>query len=412
MRAGHFQSRPCSMTGPLTLPEFLICYQQTYNNVMPKTNILKYYVDALGEDVMIEALAKTRREMASRSPRAERKISPVTNPIMRFMIQTVELRDGKLHQNFRTSVLDENQYVYFNVTGGALRLVSEEVKDNSGYINELKRGMLGIDIGGALSDLNELISGAFYKQLGHRISFANGHGKPDVDILGTQYATDAKLFPGGRIQLQAALNESRTLIPEVFSNQSAGDVIVFIRTPDKKSIHASLKKLLAHIEDNPEERFKDDSIGVLAIPNHYQAGDLTIRFLPQDFRVHFQAVWPMDKAVDLLKQQIIQSIKQSQRVNKRAITWVFVPDDAKKHAIQSSALRFAAGFHQFVESQSQEGLQQVVVYSVVPTREGNKIGASISTDVYGHPVKDILITRDTVHAFLGNLLKTAEIIIP
>jgi len=30
---------------------------------MPKTNILKYYVDALGEDVIIEALAKTRREI-------------------------------------------------------------------------------------------------------------------------------------------------------------------------------------------------------------------------------------------------------------------------------------------------------------------------------------------------------------
>ncbi len=379
---------------------------------MPKTNILQYYIDALGEDLIIEALAKTKSEMTSRSPRAERKISPVTNPIMRFMVQTVELKGDKLHQNFRTSVLDENQYVYFNVTGGALRLVSEEVKSNNEYVNELKRGLLGIDIGGALSDLNELISGAFYKQLGHKIAFASGHGKPDVDILSTKYATDAKLFPGGQIQLQAALNESRTLIPEVFAGQPAGDVIVFIRNPDKKSIHASLKKLLAHIESGSDEQFKDDCIGILAVPNHYRAGDLTIRFLPQDFRVHFQAVWPMDKAVDLLKRQITRSIKQSQRVDKRAITWVFVPDDAKKHAIQSNALRFAAGFRQFVESQSHEGLQQVVVYSVVPTREGNKIGASISTDVYGNPVKDVLITQDIVHKFLEKLLKTAEIIIP
>jgi hypothetical protein len=379
---------------------------------MPKTNILQYYVDALGEDVIIEALAKTKREMASRSPRAESKISPVTNPIMRFMVQTVELRNGKLHQNFKMKVFDENQYVYFNVAGGALRFVSKEVRASSGYIAELKRGLLGADVGGALSDLNELISGAFYKQLGCEIAFASGQGKPDVDILNTQYATDAKLFPGGQIQLQAALNESRTLIPKVFAGQPAGDVIVFIRTPDKKSIHTSLTKLLAHIESNSSETFKDDDISILGFPNHYEAGDLTIRFLPQDFRVHFQATWSMDKAVDLLKLQIAQSIKQSQRLDKRAITWVFVPDDAKKHAIQSSALRFATGFHQYVESQSQKGLQQVIVYSLVPTREGNKIGASISSDVYGHPVKDILITKDTVHVFLGKLLKTAEIIIP
>jgi hypothetical protein len=378
------------------------------------TNTLNYFIEVFGEEQLVKRLIEAHAYNTSRSKKAERRISPITNPVLRFMLYTCELIDGVLTQNLTKKVSSHDVYHLFNMSADLLNRLKPELELNPKYVDQLRKRLLGDDLGGALSAISELVPAAYYKSVGLVVKFPSLDGEPDVDIIDTNFATDAKLFTNDSLRLEAALNESRTIIPEVFGHFGEGDLVVFLRTADRKLLHKSFEALKTYFElhtdgDPISQPFKNDYLNILGVDRSYPSGDKSIVFSPQNFRVIFQASWPLDEGINELKKNVEKSVTQAGNLNKRAITWVMVPNDVTRHSIQMQALHALSDFESFVSTT--ESLQQVVMFSSAAKVNDGKFNIEASVDIYGPAPQGMSITQDSVLDFVIQMGNVKEIVI-
>lgn len=373
---------------------------------MVKTNILFYYIDALGEQELSEAINRGRA-FASSS-----KIISVTNPILRFLMTTTQIKGRSLHADFRQKQVSPYDYAMFNLVGGVLKYVADDVKSNPAYRAELINGLVSVNAGPALAQINELTTAGYYRFTGYEISIYSSQqkGHPDIDVIDTEYASDTKLFPNERLRMRATINECAKEIEACFTVAGNGELVVHLRNPDKKIFKSSLAKLKKELQKGSFRSYHDEGIHAISMHEGYQGGDVTINFIPNKLTVHFQASWPMDQPLDALKLSLSKSVKQAGVLKKTAITWVMFPEDAGRHAMELQMMRYVAGFHQFVEDT--EGLDAVVLYSLEPNDNNGAPGMSYAVDVYGNAAQNVGISKASVSNYLEEIFKLKEVILP
>jgi hypothetical protein len=372
-----------------------------------KTNTLFHYVEVFGEKELISAINNAE------SKAAKDRMSKVTNPILRFLIHTTKIEGQKLHANFSAQGIYYDHSI-FNFTSSLLKILSRDIKANSRYHAELKRQFLGMGEGPALSGISELTAAAFYKTRGHKIilSASTDKGKPDVDILGSPYATDAKLFPNQRLKLNATVNESGKQIHECFHGSANGTILVMLLKSDKSEFKKSLKLLGVELKKGSFSYYRDTNIVALVIDavdsNRYQAGDISITVINRNLSIVFQAGWSMDEPVAEFQKSLTVSAAQAKSIKKRAITWLMIPGDASRHAMEMQMLRYVTGTDAVV--QAGNNLEGLVVFSIDEDKsKPNSFNSAV--DIYGTGPTDLGITKESLSKFLSEALLIKEVLL-
>lgn len=371
------------------------------------TNILFHFISTFGEQKLIDAIERAQIYQKST------KFIPVTNPIIRFLMSTTELRGRKIRSKLGITV-SPNDYMYFNLTGAALRLLCDDIKANEGYLVELTRGILSVFEGPAMSCLNELIAAGYYKKQGLSIELhaSKDAGKPDIDLSDLKYASDAKLYPDKLLTLRATINECKNELVGCFDGVNNGAIVVFMFTPHKKLIKSSLKMLEKELREHSFRSYRDENLSAIVTHENYKAGDINLVFPHNNLKIYFQANWPMDGPLESLKKSLQKSVKQARNVNKEAVTWVSFYNDASNHGIQMQVMRHVEEIDMEGFISETDFLRGMVAYSVSPSRENNRPSIAYSVDVYGDVPPELGISKEAIQSYFSELFNIKEVLIP
>lgn len=368
---------------------------------MTKTNTLQKYIDVFGESRIVDAIEKAE------SLKSPGSVIQVTNPLMRFMMNTNYVKNGKLHTHKKMGVPPED-YSQFRLISAVLSDIKQEVTANESYKNQLAEKLLSTQSGPMLSAMNEILVAAYYKYLGIKIALNSSEqeGAADIDLVDLQFASDTKTFPNQRLLLEAIVNNSAQEIVSAVRLVRNQGLLISVFEPNKKKVKKSLKLVATAFEDTSIGHYKDDTLVADIMDNTYPGADFHISVQPQNVNVFFQASWDMGPAIEELKQMHIEkAVKQAKELSKQAIPWIMVPRDAGRNGIEVSALRFAGKFHDFVFKHPD--IFAMPVYSI--EFEGNKVNTIF--DIFETGQNTFKIKADTFQDFVKGLLSRPEMYI-
>jgi uncharacterized protein YdaT len=336
-----------------------------------RTNTLQKYIDVFGEDTLIKAIKK------SKSIKSPGSVIEVTNPIMRFLMNTTYEKNGKLYTHKDLRVPPED-YSYFRMVSAILSDIKPEIEANESYKKQLAEKILHSQSGPMLSAMNEILVAAYYKYLGIKVALNSSaqEGVADIDLGELPFATDTKTYPNNRLLLEAIVNDSAQEIVDAVKLVRNQGLLIWVLVPNKKQFKKSLKALAKAFEDKTIGQYRDDTISVTIIDNDYPGADFHINVQPQNVNVFFQANWDMAPSIEEVKGSIEKAVKQAKALSKQAIPWIMVPRDASRNGIEVQMLRFVAKFHEYVFNH--KDIFAMPVYSL--EFEGN--GVSTIFDIY------------------------------
>lgn len=364
------------------------------------TNTISNYLSLFDESFIVSELKRLD------SQTTDSRLLNNTNPIVNFLINTCGHKDNKLVIQ-QTKLVNPNDYLYFNFTSSLLKLLKKEIRKNKKYKKELQKNLFGRTAGPALIAISELTAAGFYKEQGHKIQLnsSSEQGMPDVLMPELDYATDVKSFPNDILMLNDHINDFRKEYKTLFGLLKDTDLLLHVKAADKKLLKKSLNELA---EDIKNKAIKTEYPALYATPmsQEYKAADVVIEDRTHNTRIHFQPNWPMDDAIEKFNKLLKKSKVQAGSADKRALTWIWFPGDAKKHSIQMQALRHVFKLHQKVEADPL--LDGVVCYSI---ESENKSKTIVSSDIYGRQLRKYGITQESVNKFLINHAQSNEIII-
>lgn len=357
-----------------------------------KTNILKYYCDIFGEDDLIGAiqLAKTQAN--------QNKFTQVTNPIMRYLMYTTDIRKGKIHAITHVEVPPDD-HMKFNFAGFIMNSIKETIVSNPNYLLELRKNILGLNGGSAMAALNEVTVASFYRnelKIEPKLNSSVEKGMPDVELVSEEYSTDAKTFPNMRFLLTEVINNCRKEFGECFRDVNDGHILVFVWRPSQQGIKDSLRKMKLELQKDSFSKYEDDNIHAIVIGNEYDGGDIKFTFPQNNLTVSFQANWAIDKPMEDLEGLIKKSVEQTANAGKSAVTWVMFPVDASRHGIEITVLGIEGKLEEKI--QSTEGLDGIVLYSYEWDKEKKQPMSVV--DVRGAKMNEYGINRENVSAFI------------
>lgn len=339
--------------------------------------------------------------------KAPSHIIPISNPIARFLKGTTYTKYGKLYAITKLTVPSDD-FMYFKLVSTAAKSLQKEITDNPAYRDQIMKKLLHRQFGPMLSALNELLAASYYKHLGLEVKLNSSleDGAADVDIIGTKYATDAKLYPNDQVRLEAMVNESADQLLHFVRKLKDSSILLFIRKPDKRLFHKSLEALDQKFDD--VEKFKsytDDILHAIPIFDDYRGGDHGVRIHHQNVNVFIQPNWAMDNSIIEMKRSIEKAAKQAATLGKEAIPWVMVPGDANKNGIQTQAMRFAGNFHPFI--MEHKNIYAMPVYSF-GFENGNM---NFIFDIYQTGSNIYNISHTSFEAFINELMSTKVVVL-
>ena len=366
-----------------------------------KSNLLKSFVNLLGERETISAI-KTAIALDK-----SKKIVPITNPVMSFLVEVSSFEDGNIKYNLRKTP-NQSEYKLFNFIAHLFEELNAEISLNKNYLDEVRRGVFGNDAGPFYSVLNELITAAYLKSLGKNIKFNSSKesGMPDVEVEDVVFASDAKLFPNNRLQLDAAINESRDVLEQVFKGLKNEVIVIFVFNPNRKSIKSSLIEF-SKVFDGKTLNYLDENIHIIPINPEYE-GDLQLFNQKNNLLINFQANWSADQPIEKFKESILKSVRQSKKAGKMAGTFSMFPADARRHGIEMTAFRFFGGGHQLVVD-NREDIYFILTYSLEYDKKTKQFAAVVDVFELGQNIYGI--SKDSFLKFLEDSLSVQEVVI-
>ena len=322
-----------------------------------RTNILHHYISEFSEAELVRLVS------AASSRSSSVHIRTITNPVVRFLAASTRVSGRKIYCNFDIHP-DTYERIMFNMVGKLLKDLSVEIEANPSYKVEVKRALLSNQEGPMLTVLNELIVAGYYKSLGKAVKLNSSResGMPDIELTDTPYASDVKLFPNRRLQLEAMVNTSGPKIYEAFKHFPSESILIFIFSPVKTDFNASIAQASNQIKSSNVLHYMDATLNIVNAPPNYSGGDMILRLENENTIIHLQASWPMDDAITKLKQSVTHSIAQARNADKEAITWVMFPKDARRSGIEITTLRFSGAGSEIMSENP--GLYVMPVYSI------------------------------------------------
>lgn len=363
-----------------------------------RTNTLQKYIDVFGEDRIIDAIRKAE---AINSPGS---VIEITNPLMRFLVNTNYVKGNKLYTHKKMGVPPED-YSHFRLVSALLSDLASEITANESYKKQLAEKLLHPQSGPMLSAMNEILVAAYYKYLGIKVALNSSEqkGAADVDLTELPFATDAKTFPNNRLLFEAIVNDSAKEIVDVVRLVRNQGLLISAFKPNKKEFKKSLKEAAKAFEDTTIGHYHDETIAVDIMDNSYPGADFHISVQPQNVNVFFQASWDMGPAIDDLKVSIEKAVKQAKALSKQAIPWIMVPRDANRNGIEVQVLRFAGEFHEYVFQHPD--IFAMPVYSL--EFDGNKV--STIFDIFQTGANTFNIKAETFQEFVKGLMSRPEL---
>lgn len=359
-----------------------------------RTNLHMNFINSFDENEMINIIEKYR------TIKAPTDIIPITNPIARFLNGTTYEKYGHLYSKVKMNVPTDD-LMYFKLASVVLKRIEPELKANPAYRQQATKKLLHRQFGPMLSTLNELIAAAYYKYLGLevRLNSSEDAGAADVDIVDTNYATDAKLYPNNQIRLEAIVNESAEQLLGCVNEIRDTSLLFFVRKPDKKLLHKAMTELsIALVDPAGFSSFDSEALHVIVVDGDYPGADYPIRIHSQNVNIFIQQNWPLDDSIEEMKVSIEKATKQAEKLGKEAIPWIMVPGDANRHGITVQVMRHMAGFHPLV--MENEKIYVMPVYSF--GFEGAKF--SCIFDVYQTGSNTLSINSGTFQKFFEDIM--------
>ncbi len=364
-----------------------------------RTSSLQKYIDAFGEEAVKAAIKSCGRKSK------KSKLIGITNPIMRFIVNTSYEAQSHLYSKQKSKASLED-YGYFKLTASILDKIREEITKNPDYKTEVQRDILGQHDGPMVSAFNEILVAAYYKSLGFKttLNSSKQKGLADIDLIGLPFATDAKTFPNSRLRIEAIVNESAgelIRIAQEFNNQG---LLISLFKFDNREVHDSFKKMAEAFEADPDlGDFDDETLSANVWDNNYKAADFHYTFQPNNVNIYFQASWDMGPAIIELKDSLLKADTQSKALGKQSIPWVYIPRDASRYGIEATALRFEGKIHGFV--MDKENIFAVPVYGL--EFEGNKLKTTF--DIFETGQNSLKINSVTFNAFIKEMFNRVEV---
>lgn len=362
-----------------------------------KTNTLQTYIDVFSEDEIIKVVNKARLAQNGGS------LAGVTNPVIRFLMNTSYVSGGKIYSHPRMGVSPED-YSIFNMVSAILSDIKPELEANPSYKNQLLGKLLHTQSGPMLSALNEVLVAAYYKYLGIKVNLNSSaqEGAADIDLTELPFASDTKLFPNKRLLLEAIVNDSANEITRAVELVQNQGLLISVFVPDKKLIKRSLINVASAFQDITIGHYADEFLCADILDNDYPGADFHITVQPQNVNVFFQASWDMAFAIDELRSAIEKAVKQAKVLEKQAIPWVMVPRDAGRNGIEITVLRFEGKFHDYVSKHPD--IFAMPAYSI--EFEGNKV--LFVFDIFQTGENTFRINAETFQAFIKSLISRPE----
>jgi len=293
------------------------------------------------------------------------------------------------------------------MVGKLLNDLNEEIIANPSYRAEVKRAILSNQEGQMLSVLNELIVAGYYKSLGKSVKLNSSResGMPDIELMDTPYASDVKLFPNKRLQLEAMVNTTRSEIYEAFKHFPSESILIFVFSPLKADFKVSIAQASNQIKSSNVLHYRDDALDIVNAPLNYFGGDMVLRLENENTMIYLQASWPMDNAITELKQSVAHSIAQAWNADKKAITWVMFPKDARRSGIEITALRFSGAGSEIMSENP--NLYVMPVYSI----DVNEGRVGFMFDIHQTGSNTFGISKETFESFAQGMINIPEILI-
>jgi hypothetical protein len=359
-----------------------------------RTNLHINFINSFVESELIEVIEKYR------SISAPTDILPMTNPIARFLEGTTYVKYGSLYSVVKVNVPGAD-LMYSKLASALVKRLEPEFKTNPAYRDQVMKKLLHRQFGPMLSTINELLAAAYYKYLGLEVSLNSSKesGAADVDLIGTNYATDAKLYPNNQIRLEAIVNESAEQLLDCIKSIKNTSFLFFVKNPDKKLLHKSMAELGRKLESPADfTSFDSEALHVIVIDDNYPAADYPVRIESQNVNIYIQQNWPLDDSVEEMKRSIEKATKQAEALGKEAIPWIMVPGDADRNGITVQVLRHMAGFHPLVMDNER-------IY-VMPVFSFGFDGAKVTTifDVYQTGSNTLNINDSTFQKFFEEMM--------
>jgi len=363
-----------------------------------KTSTLQKYLDIFGESEVIAAVS------AVDGKKTPSNIIGITNPVMRFLKNTTQIKAGKIY--IRSNIrVPPGDYAYFRMVSALLSDLNKEIASNDSYRRQLAQKILHHQSGPMLSAMNEILVAGYYKYLDIKVSLNSSAqpGAADIDLVDLPFATDTKIFPNKRLLLEAIVDDSAQYIVDVAKLIRNQGLLLSIFNPDKKKIQRSLKDLKKVFDDPAAGRYSDDTLHATIMENDYPGADFHFSVQPNNVNMFFQASWDMAPSIEELKTSIEKAVKQAKVLSKQAIPWIMVPRDASRNGIEVQVLRFEGKFHQYVYEH--DDIFMMPVYSL--EFEGNKF--SLIMDVFQTGSNTLKVNSDTFMAFIKGLVSRSEL---
>ncbi|MDB5187174.1 MAG: hypothetical protein JWM07_646, partial [Candidatus Saccharibacteria bacterium] len=294
----------------------------------------------------------------------------------------------------------------FKLAASVIDELKGEIQSNSSFANESLQSLVSLEEGKMLSGLNEVLVGAYYKYLGITVTLQSSKdsGKADIDMINLPFATDTKLYPDAKLQLEAAANDARDEILKAVAKVANQGLRIHVLVPDRKRIKASLKLLAETFEDQDVGHYQDSTIIADIGDNNYEGSDFYFTVTPQNVNVYFQANWDMAPSVEMYKEKIQKAIKQVHALGKKeAIPFTMIPRDAKKYAGTMNVLRFFAHMHLYV--QDDPNIFILPLYSI----DFEGVNYTIYFDTFETGSNTLKINHETFSAFVTKMLSRKEI---
>lgn len=209
-----------------------------YRGMNRRTNLHLNFINVFDEESLVEIIE------GYKNIEAPSHIIPISNPIARFLKGTTYTKYGKLYATTKL-VVPSDDFMYFKLASTIVKSLQDEIKDNPAYASQITEKLLHRQFGPMLSTLNELMEASYYKHLGLKVKLNSSleSGTADVDIIDTNYATDAKLYPNDQIRLEAMVNESADQLLHFVRKLKDSSILLFVRKPDKRLFHKALEAL-------------------------------------------------------------------------------------------------------------------------------------------------------------------------
>lgn len=362
-----------------------------------KTSSLQKYIDTFGDARIIEAIDKAT------SIQSPGSIVQVTNPVMRFLMNTTYVKSEKIFAHKNAGVPPED-YSYFRMISAILNDLKDEIGANGTYKNQLADKILHPQSGPMLSAMNEILVAAYYKHIGINVALNSSaqEGVADIDLTDLQFATDTKTFANNRLLFEAIVNDSAAEIVGAVRQVHNQGLLISIFEPNKKKVKKSLNDLAKAFKDTNIGHYSDTVLVADIMDNDYPGADFHINVQPQNVNVFFQASWDMAPAIEALKESAEKAVKQAGALSKQAIPWIMVPRDAGRNGIEVNMLRFVGEFHDFVFKH--KDIFAMPVYSL--EFEGDKVVSIF--DIFETGRNAFGINNDSFQDFLKSILSRPE----